>query len=95
MVLTAAQEMHWQPWFDDPLPLRAGINPKVRLHDTIKDLNRRQLVSLFISRVMELGGASVGNYGGMVWRLLIRLGRAPEYPIGRLEDTLMVKKFFD
>ena len=42
LVLGAAEEMGWVSWFDDPLPRRAGGNPKVRLHDTIKDLNRRQ-----------------------------------------------------
>src|SRR5207244_12038017 len=29
-------------WFDDPLPGEEGTDAKVRLHNTIKDLNRRQ-----------------------------------------------------
>jgi hypothetical protein len=43
IVLGAAEEMGWGPWFDDPLPRQTGCNPKQRLHDTIKDLNRRQI----------------------------------------------------
>jgi len=46
LILRAAQEMGWPDWFDDPLPRRGGCDPKVRLHDTIKDLNRRQLLPL-------------------------------------------------
>jgi hypothetical protein len=46
LILLAAEEMNWPEWFDDPLPRRSGVNPKVRLHDTIKDLNRRQIPHL-------------------------------------------------
>ena len=42
LVVKSAEEMGWPDWFDDPLPRELGINPKQRLHDTIKDLNRRQ-----------------------------------------------------
>jgi hypothetical protein len=42
ILLRAAQELGWPAWFDDPLPRGHG-NAKKRLHDTIKDLNRRQL----------------------------------------------------
>lgn len=42
LILLAAEELKWPEWFDDPLPRRPGTNPKVRLHNTIKDLNRRQ-----------------------------------------------------
>jgi hypothetical protein len=45
-VLVAEQEMGWPTWLDDPLPGRAGQCAKARLHDTVKDLNRRQLVPL-------------------------------------------------
>jgi len=45
-ILSAAEEMNWPNWFDDPLPKAKGINPKVRLHDTIKWLNQRQVKSL-------------------------------------------------
>jgi hypothetical protein len=46
IVLCAAEELGWPDWFDDPLPGRGKGNAKVRLHDTIKDLNRRQLACL-------------------------------------------------
>jgi len=41
-VLCSAQELNWPAWFDDPLPPTSGVRAKTRLHDTIKDLNRRQ-----------------------------------------------------
>jgi hypothetical protein len=46
LILSAAEEMGWPDWFDDPLPRRAGTSPKAILHDTIKDLNRRQRAPL-------------------------------------------------
>jgi hypothetical protein len=42
LILTAAEELGWPAWFDDPLPRRTGKSPKALLHDTLKDLNRRQ-----------------------------------------------------
>ena len=42
LILCSAEELGWPTWLDDPLLLTKGKNPKVRLHDTIKDLNRRQ-----------------------------------------------------
>ncbi len=42
LILRAAEELCWEAWMDDPLPHRAHKNPKELLHDTIKDLNRRQ-----------------------------------------------------
>jgi hypothetical protein len=41
VILRTAEELGWPAWFDDPLPRGHG-NAKQRLHDTIKDLNRRQ-----------------------------------------------------
>ena len=41
IVLCSAEEPGWPTWFDDPLPRGRG-DAKQRLHDTIKDLNRRQ-----------------------------------------------------
>jgi hypothetical protein len=41
-VLAAFQEEGWPPRIDDPLPPHAEIDPKRRLHDTIKSLNRNQ-----------------------------------------------------
>jgi hypothetical protein len=43
LVLRAAEELVWPLWFDDPLPRHPGQRPKIRCHDTIKDLNRRQI----------------------------------------------------
>jgi hypothetical protein len=42
IVLATADELRWPPWFDDPLPRFLGMNPKVRLHNTVKALNRNQ-----------------------------------------------------
>ena len=41
-VLMAFQEEGWPSRIDDPLPPRSDIDPKRRLHDTIKSLNRNQ-----------------------------------------------------
>jgi len=46
LILCAGEELDWPAWFDDPLPLKHGTNPKTRLHDTLKDLNRRQTMQL-------------------------------------------------
>jgi hypothetical protein len=46
LVLRAAEELGWPPYFDDPLPRVLGMNPKVRLHDTIKSLNRYQKTAI-------------------------------------------------
>jgi hypothetical protein len=46
LILSAAEELGWPMWFDDPLPGCKGRSAKVRLHDTIKDLNRRQKAPL-------------------------------------------------
>ncbi len=46
LVVSAAEELGWPFWWDDPLPRRHGQNPKTMLHDTIKDLNRRQKADL-------------------------------------------------
>ncbi|HLN31755.1 MAG TPA: hypothetical protein VK395_28705 [Gemmataceae bacterium] len=40
LLLRALQELCWPEWCDDPLLVARGKNAKVRLHDTIKDLNR-------------------------------------------------------
>jgi hypothetical protein len=42
-VLAAFEEEGWPLHIDDPLPRTPDIDPKVRLHDTIKYLNRNQL----------------------------------------------------
>ncbi len=41
-VLTAFEEEAWPPRIDDPLPPLPNLDPRRRLHDTIKALNRKQ-----------------------------------------------------
>jgi hypothetical protein len=41
-ILTAFEEEGWPPRIDDPLPPVADLDPRRRLHDTIKALNRKQ-----------------------------------------------------
>lgn len=38
----AFEEEGWPPRIDDPLPPLAQLDPRRRLHDTIKALNRKQ-----------------------------------------------------
>ncbi len=45
-ILTAFEEDGWPPRIDDPLPMVHGIEPKRRLQDTVKSLNRNQRVRL-------------------------------------------------
>ena len=42
LVVAAGQEQAWPGFYDDPLPICGGKNPKTRLHDAIKCLNRGQ-----------------------------------------------------
>ncbi len=58
-LLDAFEEEGWPPQIDDPLPQDA-INPKVRLHDTIKRLNHNQETHL-----LHFGG--VRNGEGISW----------------------------
>jgi hypothetical protein len=46
LILRTGEELRWPAWFDDPMPKRRGKDPKVQVHDTIKDLNRRQTLHL-------------------------------------------------
>jgi hypothetical protein len=64
-VLAALQEEGWPPHLDDPLPPVPDIDPKARLHDTIKNLNRRQ-----VNRLLRFHGD--GNGQGLTWTLLVR-----------------------
>lgn len=41
-ILAAFEEEGWPPCVDDPLPVHPDLDPKRRLHDTIKSLNRNQ-----------------------------------------------------
>jgi hypothetical protein len=45
-VLMAFEEDGWPPRIDDPLPPLPQLDPRRRLHDTIKALNRKQKSSL-------------------------------------------------
>ncbi|MBI3464992.1 MAG: hypothetical protein HY000_18340 [Planctomycetes bacterium] len=42
-ILAVFQEEKWPRQIDDPLPPRAGTDPKKRLHDAIHLLNQHQL----------------------------------------------------
>jgi hypothetical protein len=63
LVLATAEELGWPSRFDDPLPMKAGTNPKVRLHDTIKCLNRHQTPHL-----IQFGGDGTGRRVGWDYR---------------------------
>jgi hypothetical protein len=62
-VLAAFEEEGWPPRIDDPLPQSAGIDPKRRLKDTIKRLNRNQIRALLRFR-------SDGRGTGISWEQL-------------------------
>jgi hypothetical protein len=48
IVLAAFQEDGWPPRIDDPLPPAADIDPRERLHDTVRRLNRAQRSRLLV-----------------------------------------------
>ena len=62
-ILAVLEEEGWPPRIDDPLPQAPGQDPKVRLHDAIKGLNRHHL-----QRVLCFQGDGTGS--GVTWRLL-------------------------
>ncbi len=62
-VLSAFQEEGWPPRIDDPLPPHLEIDPKRRLHDTIKSLNRSQK-----RRLIRFTGDGSGE--GVGWTLI-------------------------
>lgn len=63
LVLAVFEEEGWPARIDDPLPLADGQNPKRRLHDTIKCLNRSQKQALIHFR-----GDGTGE--GVIWELV-------------------------
>jgi hypothetical protein len=63
IVLCSAEELNWPGWFDDPLPRFEGLNPKIRLHNTIKALNRHQTHGL-----VHFRGDGTGTRIGWVYR---------------------------
>jgi hypothetical protein len=74
LVLCSALELGWPAWFDDPLSPVAGCNPKRRLHDTIKALNRYQSPYL-----VHFKGDGTGRRIGweLRWRATPELPHAP------------------
>ncbi len=70
-ILTAFEEEGWPPRIDDPLPRHPDLDPKRRLHDTIKSLNRNQK-----SRLIRFKGDGKGE--GILWEPIDR---------GRLNGT--------
>ncbi len=61
-VLSAFEEEGWPPCIDDPLPRRADLDPKRRLHETINSLNRSQK-----HRLIRFMGNGKGE--GIAWEL--------------------------
>ena len=60
IILAAFEEEGWPPRIDDPLPHHVDIDPKQRLHDTIKSLNRNQK-----ARLIRFRGDGTGQ--GIRW----------------------------
>ncbi len=61
-ILSAFEEESWPARIDDPLPPREEIDPKRRLHDTIKCLNRNQA-----NRLVWFRGDGTGE--GVLWQV--------------------------
>jgi hypothetical protein len=74
MILCVFEEEGWPPHISDPLPPAGNIEPKARLHDAIKSLNRKQVNHLLCFR-------GDGNGLGVVWGATPRAAAAlPEAP---------------
>jgi hypothetical protein len=74
LVLAALEEEGWPPRIDDPLPPASIIDPKVRLHDTIKALNRHHL-----HQILRFSGDGKGRGIQWYWRREVQpiLPRSP------------------
>jgi hypothetical protein len=71
LILEAFEEQDWPESIDDPLPITHDIDPKRRLHDAIKRLNRNQ-------HCPTLSFHGNGNGEGIVCRVRTRgKGTAP------------------
>jgi hypothetical protein len=66
LILAAFEEEGWRPHLDDPLPPRVEVDPRRRLHDTIKRLNRHQVQPL-----VRFQGDGSGR--GVRWTLVVDL----------------------
>ena len=64
-ILMAFEEEGWPPRIDDPLPTQPHLDPKRRLHDTIRSLNRHQK-----HRLLRFKGDGTGE--GVLWEAFDR-----------------------
>jgi hypothetical protein len=62
-ILATFEEEGWPPHIDDPLRSCRDVDPKARLHDAIKGLNRNQ-----VHPVLHFGGDGRGH--GVVWAVI-------------------------
>jgi hypothetical protein len=69
-ILTAFEEDGWPPRIDDPLPPQRDLEPKRRLHDTLRSLNRNQGNNL-----IRFIGDGTGE--GICWTLVCGDGDFP------------------
>jgi hypothetical protein len=60
LVLCAEEELDWPKWMDDPLPRKNGKNSKIRVHNTIKDLNRHQQIADMVHFQGDGTGTRIG-----------------------------------
>src|SRR5262245_7929580 len=67
-ILEAFEEMEWASLIDDPIPPSPGIEPRVRLHDAIKNLNLHQK-----NRLIRFRGNGRGS--GIRWEAVAQLPR--------------------
>ena len=65
-IMMAFEEEGWPPRIDDPLPHHPELEPKRRLHDTIKSLNRNQK-----NRLIRFMGDGTGR--AIRWELATQL----------------------
>ena len=72
MVLAAFQEEGWPSTIDDPLPPKDELEPKRRLHDTIKAPNRKH-----VQRPPLIHFQGNGTGENVVWELRVGVGHAP------------------
>jgi hypothetical protein len=62
LIIASFQELEWDRRIDDPIPQEKGMDPKERLHDTIKKLNRGQS-----NQLIRFYGDGTGR--GVCWEL--------------------------
>ncbi len=74
-ILSAFEEEGWPRRIDDPLPPRSDIDPKQRLHDTLRSINRNQR-----NRLLQFSGDGTGC--GVVWSPI------PVGSLGELDDPI-------